>query len=699
MFGGPRDSAWTHIRVEGGSREDARAFLPAARKLLGMVKETAAATKLGVLQVRQPINGGGELVGRIVGAIPHVTIKLPRFPPKEDDRVVLDGFVCWPRTLERPDGAGDLETSNFDYPQMVLSPPSKETRQRKWWTFTYERFDTFWQAIKGGKQVYKTRGAVDLIPAGLRRYGNHYWRGSDDVVLSWYAPESGCIINGVEAFLFLNDDPEDVFDYPQAFYSTKVFHFGKTLVDVSVFPGTTRLYVGGACVRKAEDGQTWLYVAQWEGVDSNTFFRAFSVYRYKLSLGTPRPGFIETTVDVLDPEVRELVFSATLPTAAPDFGRAWHHPIRFNQSGTKLVVYVPAGDPFESGSFTSASVLFKTFAYRERDARLTYTVDTGAVDIAYLQLATNTLGSAAIAGDYRDDELVEIRVEAATPYLGALSLGNSYSAGSYVIGEERIPIAEQGADGNAVRRDIVALAPGEGRALFLRTSLTQPPNHTFRSCALELWGENGVIGEWPVGDFDGTGLGVSNLGNEGAGFAYNYVDRPIDAFTVRKGTDPYGFDGAVETFPGSAVIHPMTAVETFPIAPNNARASFTRKHAETIFNPYPATGYQPFLPTNTHRVRFTTNPANALSNGAFVYTAANGGFHGDRPDNEKKLSTRALVRQFETTLVAYAKPPQTDESIVRIAPQGDAPALTGFDGAGFRIHPVVPFGTPIFRTT
>lgn len=177
MFGGPRDSAWTHIRVEGGSREDARAFLPAARKLLGMVKETAAAAKIGVLQVRQPINGGGELVGRIVGAIPHVTIKLPRFPPKEDDRVVLDGFVCWPRTLARPDGAGDLETSNFDYPQMVLSPPSKETRQRKWWTFLYERFDTFWQAVKGGKQVYKSRGAVDLLPSGLRRYGNHFWRG------------------------------------------------------------------------------------------------------------------------------------------------------------------------------------------------------------------------------------------------------------------------------------------------------------------------------------------------------------------------------------------------------------------------------------------------------------------------------------------------------------------------------------------
>lgn len=696
MFGGPRDSAWTHIRVEGGSREDARAFLPAARLLLGKVKETAATSKIGVLQVRQKLADGGELVGRIVGAIPHVTIKLPRFPPKEDDRVVLDGFVCWPRNAANPDGAGDAETDTFDYPQMVLSPPSARAKQRKWWTFLYERFSGFWQAIRGSKEVYKTRGAVDLLPAGLRVYGNHHWRSRSGVVLSWNGPESGAIVNGVEAFIFLNDDPAQVFDYPQAFYGSKVYHFGRELLDVTAFP-TSRIYVGGACFRKTPDGQTWLYVAQWEGADEATFFRAFSVFRYRVGQGTPRPGFLEPTIDTVAPETRELVFSATLPTTAPDFGRAWHHPVRFNQSGTELTLYVPAGEPFESGSFTSGSVLFKTAAYRERDARITYEVDTGNPTITYLQLATNTLGSAAIAGDYRDDELVEIRVETATPYLGSVGPGFAYDAGSYVLGEQRIPIATQAAGtGAATRRDIVALAPADDRALLLRTDLQQPPGESARACTLELWGANGLIASWSLGTFDGSTFGVSNLGAEVSTSFRNYADRPIDAFTVRKGSQPYGFDGAADTFPASAVIAPITSVAT-PLPTVAPEISITRKHAETIFNPYPAAGYQPFTGF-THRIRFTTNARTSVLSGSFLYTPANGGFAGNLPDTQKKLSTRALVRHEAYTLVSCARPGTADETVVRLVPDGRADFLTGLDDTGLRLHPASLFGTPVFRT-
>lgn len=697
MFGGVRDSEWTHVLVEGGERASAAPYLPEARKLLGVVKGTAKETGLGVVLRRKKLEDGTELEAKNIGKVPHVTIRLKPRPSGDEDRIVLDGFLVWPRDAATPDGPF-AEGQPATYPQQVLSPPSARTRQRRWFTFAYDRFKDFWDAIRGGKDVYRRRRGVDLLPDGLRYYGNHHWRSPKGVVVSWHGPESGAIVNGARPHYFEPDGAGGMTaTYAPGFqHGVHVFHFGKVLVNVTDWP-TDYQRVGGACVREDEEGQLWLYVAQFK----LPLFQELAVYRYRLIRGLARPGFDEVQVDAGNPDERELVWEQPLPlpndaTTWPAGERwgAYAHPARFSASGAKLLVYVPGREPYTwippGGSALSRAV------YADADARLEFDVDSGAATFTALTIPTDVTGYAAIAGDYRGEDIVEIRAGGRSSSV-SLNLGQPFEQGAYLLGERSIPMEVRTSTGAFIRRDIVRLSPADGLALLLRTEFPNigGPGES-RTPFIELWSEaDGLLREWP---------GTAFLRSETAygtelGFDSNLLPQHPTLMSARVALRRDAAGNLLQlTYGASAwlqcIFTPFSTSTTY---------IYRSRFAEAIFNPYRAwtqtslasteTGF--FLPL----FAFFFAPGSGLP---FENRSPRpeGLFHGGTTtDNNGFVLTRALLKHEGTVFVSCFKPGAPDESIVDFVPtDGDAQNLTGLTGSNLRLHPASLLGTPIYKT-
>lgn len=697
MFGGVRDSEWTHVLVEGGERASAAPYLPEARKLLGVVKGTAKETGLGVVLRRKKLEDGTELEARNIGKVPHVTIRLKPRPSRDEDRIVLDGFLVWPRDAATPNGPF-AEGQPATYPQQVLSPPSARTRQRRWFTFAYDRFKDFWDAIRGGKDIYRRRRGVDLLPDGLRYYGNHHWRSPKGVVVSWHGPESGAIVNGARPHYFEPDGAGGMTaTYAPGFqHGVHVFHFGKVLVNVTDWP-TDYQRVGGACVREDDEGQLWLYVAQFK----LPLFQELAIYRYRLIRGLARPGFDEVQVDAGNPEARELVWAQPLPLPndattwpAGEVWGAYAHPTRFSASGAKLLVYVPGREPYTwtppGGSALTRAV------YADADARLEFDVDTGAATFTALTIPTDVTGYAAIAGDYRGENIVEIRAGGRSA-LTALDIGAPFEQGAYLLGERSIPMEVRTSTGAFIRRDIVRLSPADGLALLLRTEFPNigGPGDS-RTPFLELWSEaDGMLREWPGTAFtrSATAYGAE-LGTDSNLLPQHPV---LMATRVALRRDAAG--NLLQTTYGASawlqcVFTPFSTSTTYV---------YRSRFAEAIFNPYRAWAQTSLLSTETGfflpLFAFFFNAGSGFENRS---PRPEGLFHGGTTtDNNGYVLTRALLKHEGTVFVSCFKPGAPDESIVDFVPSGDAQrltGLTGLTGANLRLHPASLLGTPIYKT-
>lgn len=696
MFGGVRDSRWTHVLIEGGGRAEAAPYLPEARKLLGAVRGTSETTGLGVVIRRQALEDGTELEARVIGRIPHVTIRLKPPGGGEDERVVLDGFLVWPRDAAAPDGPfeeGDPPT----FPQQVLSPPSTRLRQRRWYTFAYDRFTNFWRAIRGAKEIYRRRRGVDLLPDGLRYYGNHHWRSPRGVVVSWHGPESGAIVNGARPHYF---EPDGAGGMTATFapglqHGVHVFHFGKVLVNVLDWP-TDYQRVGGACVREDDEGQLWLYVAQFKLPD----FREIAVYRYRLIRGLARPGFDEVQVDAGNPDERELVWAQALPLSPTAFAGAWDpagrwgayaHPARFSASGRKLLVYVPGREPY-TWTPPGGAALTRT-VYADADARIEFDVDTGAATVTGLTIATDATGYAAIAGDYRGESIVEIRAGGRSA-LTALDIGAPFEQGAYLLGERSIPMEVRTGAGAFIRRDIVRLNPADGLALLLRTEFPNigGPGDS-RTPFLELWSEaDGLLREWPGTAFTrsatayGTELGTDS----------NLLPQHPVLMATRVALRRDASNNLLQTTYGASAW--LQCVFT-PFGTSTVYV-YRSRFAEAIFNPYRAWAQTSLLSTETGfflpLFAFFFNAGSGFENRS---PRPEGLFHGGATtDNNGYVLTRALLQHEGTVFVSCFKPGSPNESIVDFVPQGNAARLTGLDGANLRLHPASLLGTPIYRT-
>lgn len=694
MFGGPRDSEWTHIRVVG-DRAEAAKYLPAARVLLGAAK---AAVKTGVIKLsvlRRRYNNGVEMYAEMAMGIPRITIKIP--PPRRavDEDVKLDGFVVWPRDATAPDGPF-ADGQPATYPQQVLSPPSTRTRQSEWWTFAYDRFLNFWEAIRARKETYKARGNRDLLPDGLRYYGNHHWRGKNGVVVSWHGPESGAIVNGVRPHYFQPDGAGGMTATfaPGYQHGAHVFHFGKVLVNVTQW-ATDYERVGGACVREDEEGDLWLYVAQFKLPD----FRELAVYRYRLIRGLAWPGFDEVQVDAGNPEARELVWAAPLPVSSTDYTGAYAHPARFSASGKKLLVYVPGREPyiwFPPPPGEAIVLPYSVFA--DSDARIEFDVDTGASTVTPLTIPVDAFGSSPIAGDYRGEDLVEFRAGGSS-VLAGVNFGVPFELGAYLIGERSVPMQVRTESGAFIRRDIVRLNPADGLALLLRTefpNIGAPGN--LRSPFLELWSDDGgLLREWPCPqiNFSATAYGAA------LGYDANLLPHhPLLGRGMGFKRDRT-LNNLQPTYSASAwlrlVIDPLWPVLT-------GRYVYRGHFAELVFNPYRPWGVVNlrdteegfFLPAFAY---FFDPSGDGIVGFENRSPRPDGGFHGgDVIDNTGYTITRALLKHEGTIFLSCFKPGAPDESIVEFISSGDPQKLTGLSGANLRLHPASLLGAPIFKT-
>jgi len=746
-FGGARDTDWTHIRVDG-DRLRAAGYLPAARVLLGAVKQTAAETGLGTLLMRRKLDDGTELVADVRGGVPTVTIRTPapERPTKPLD--VLRGFVSWPSDAAHPDGVDPMR------PQAVYSPPGAAPGQRRWTTSMFRAFQSVWSAIKVGKSTFHARNGDDLRPDGVALFGNHRWSDGRGLYVSWFGPESGCVVNGVEPYWMSSVGSPPTVSFPvDLFYSSAVFYGGELLYDARNFTGTGAYsLVGGACVRD-QGGRKWLYVAQW-----TKSFDGLRVVRVPVRSGVQRSGAFKPVVD--STAGAEVMFTAPLPTPFPEYDRPWAHPVRFSRDGSQLVVYVPAGDPYDVGLFTAAQIneWFNpsdtavdpalAVALRPSDARLVFNTDTGAVTVTTYTTSFASPAAGPIAGDFTDAGLVEVQVEHPAGLADHHPIG-----GWYVFGTQRLPIAHQAAmSAPGYRRDIVCLAPGDDRYLFLRTELSaQSVGHTassiepMRRSWLELWSGDALLFDVDLGTYDGSTFGAGNslglttpvnipaLGvvnqrvfdlTHGAFAAYGFG--PFHSAT------PGGRYNEASLFSPSAVLRPyFQHFRPFGPIPSFMRGlSWTlspfvrfRRCAESVFNPYPNAGIAVALTFGVDTVPgtlshpsvafFTWNRFLPGENRQVSRPIPEGGAHGrlrvfsgkgtlpsmDYRKDDYPL-TRALCRLGDATLVSCAWFGRPDESFIALAPGVSPTDLTGLSTSQLRLHPAVALGTtPMFEVT
>lgn len=742
-FGGARDTDWTHVRVEG-DRSRAAAFLPAARVLLGAVKQTAAERGLGTLRMRRRLEGGVELVADVRGGIPVVTMRIPQDRPRGRGLDVLRGFLSWPSNADYPDGL------DADHPQAIYSPPGAAPGQERWTTSLFRAFDTVWDSIGVGKGTYRARNGDELLPDGATLFGNHRWTDGRGLYLSWFGPESGCIVNGVEPHWASGTERSFPIDL---FYSSAVFYGGELLYDTrnAAASGAHRL-VGGACIRDLADGK-WLYVAQWTAT-----FNSLRVVRIRVAPGEQRGGAYAPVIN--EGDEAEVLFTATLPTPFPEYDRPWAHPVRFSRDGSQFVVYVPAGDPYDIGTFTAAQInawfnpspaateSALAVALRAADARLTFDSDTGQVAVATYSTSYAAPSPGPIAGDFDDDGLVEVQVEHAEGLLPHHTVG-----GWYVFGAQRLPIAFQPAINTpGYRRDIVCLAPGDDRYLFLRTELGVldatsgfPSIAPTRRSWLELWSGDALLFDVDLGTYDGTAFGIGNL----LGLTTE-VDIPSLGITNQRVVDlthgafaAYGFGpfhsvspsgryGSSTAFSPSAMLRPYFQhfrppgpIPSYAQNLNWTRSPFarSRRFAEAVFSPYPEAGVPVALTFGPDTLQgvlshsaigfWAWNSLNPNPNLAFSRAVPEGGAHGRlRSFNGEGMFegntfekadyplTRAVCRINDATLVSCAWFGRPDASFVAVAPQVDVGELTGLAPSQLRLHPAVALGTtPMFEVT
>lgn len=688
MFGGPRDSEWTHIRVVG-DRAEAAKYLPFARVLLGAAK---AAVKTGVIKLNvlsRRLNNGVTIRAEMAMGIPRVVITIPPKPREQDDDVKLDGFVVWPINQANPTGPfADGEPST--YPQYVLSPPVG--RQQSWWTFTYDRFLNFWQAITGRKNIYKEKqNGQPVLPDGLRFYGNRYWHGSNGVALSWHGGLSGAHSLGEVQSVRSPGGAMYTNAGRYAFkYSTLVYHFGDVLLDISTYPGyESGTYVAAASVSEPLTGERWLYVLEFTVADA---FRSvntkYALVRYPLKRGPARAGYDKAEVDALRVPNREVLWTrdwetAVDPSPAGRFRVARMQHAEFSPNGRKLVLHTAASYVW---FYRDDPPLFTTpawLAYNHTGFDRVFEIDvwSGTTQTTTEQRFGYGEGrdTAPFCYGYdRSNVLRSISISQPNRLNGGVNLDPvaAETLAAFVIGATRVPACVWGV--TVLRRELVHADPGGGRLLLQRVDAVRQGSGAMAdpmTLTLELWGEGGLIKAWPPVVTTKSGLGYT---------AY-------DSFLFWVGNVAVG-----RSAPGQLLSDGEGNNQNFSsYAPSAAFETVMTSTA--VIGLHAHQNYVPFQDDGAGQLRYSDN---VIVTGGVVtfYGPSDGGFHGRSIYSLGFPPVVSYVRFENYTLLSCYKPGAPDETIVDILPDGDAAKLTGFSLPQFRLHPATVLGSPIFKT-
>lgn len=241
-----RHHNWTHVHVVG-DHDQASAYLPEARKLLGQVIEDAQHNGLQTHQMTRRYQDGAVIVAEVRGGIPRVTIAPPTREGEDPQPEPPDDFVVWARTLAMPDGIDP------EHPQQILKEPDGR-RGSQWRSFVFN------DDVPAGRRTGGTYGG--MFPRGLDHAGNVDWVGEDGERISWYGPS---------ARMFA-----DAYVNPKTQYGKKVFMLGEVLFDADQYaadsPGQTHgedRYILGAAL-KIVGTQAYLITVQTTGDDGMT---------------------------------------------------------------------------------------------------------------------------------------------------------------------------------------------------------------------------------------------------------------------------------------------------------------------------------------------------------------------------------------------------------------------------------------------
>lgn len=690
MFGGPRDSEWTHIRVVG-DRAEAAKYLPAARVLLGAAK---AVVKTGVIKLsvlRRRYNNGVEMYAEMAMGIPRITIKIP--PPSRavDEDVKLDGFVVWPINLANPDGPF-ADGQPVVYPQYVLSPPLAATRQRSWWTFAYDRFLNFWQAITGRKNIYKQKqNGQPVLPNGLAQYGNRYWHGSNGVALSWFGSQSGAHSRG--EVRTVRDAVGNIFSAAGGYsikHSQLVYHYGEVLLDIgaAAYPAyEAGTYVVAASVSEPLTGESWLYVLE---MTVRSAFRAedtkYALVRYPLKRGPARAGYDKAEVDTLRVPNREVIWSRGWetdvdPSPAQRFRAAYFQHAEFSPDGRKLVLHTTAPyvwyDQGASG----------WIAYNHTGFDRVFEIDVWSGSLVSATEQRFGRGESRDTAPFcygydRSSVLRSIGISQPTNEGGGVTLDPGVELSAYVIGGTRVPACVWGSP--VLRRELVFADPGGQRLLLQRVDATLVDSGAFADplvLALELWGSTGLVASWPSVTTTKSGLGYT-LYNSFLFYAGNVaIGRNAPNEFVTDG------EGNLQVFSSFA---PSAAFETVVAPASGTNGLSIGLHAHQ--------NYVPFKDDGAGNLRYSDNVVLNTGGAVVSYGPSDGGFHGRSITSIGFPPVVSYARFGEYTLLSCYKPGAPDETIVDLLPDGDPLRLTGFAAPQFRLHPATVLGAPIFKT-
>lgn len=659
----PRDTGWSHFRFIGNEAAG-RAYIPAARDLLGFVRSQAASLKLQTYQVTNKLENGVVLTAELIGGIPRMTIEVPVEQGKNPTGPGMDGFVVIARNEALPDGIGG------DHPQQII----RETESDGYKTHTYS----------GSEDGARSDGTYRVrFPSGIEHAGNVDWVSSIGERLSWYGPS---------ARMFM-----DPYVNPSRQFGKFVFMLGQPLLDTEAYlaesdldPGFDDRHILGAAIRSV-GGRLYLYTVQGVADDGITdmtdipdgqgrisyplaeqasnggihryrlvrYLGPGQVMRYRVAKNS-REKLINLNVGHSDPwyfnqSATELICHAAMP---PDLSPTWYAAQLFDP------VDPPDGSDVVSEFYPSPA---------QRAYRLGIT-EAGIVSLGNTDLSVESgEPAAAVFSDYEGDTLRSygIRLDAdMVPFL--------------VFDGTEIPlwrIVPEGDDLRGTKRWIVYASPRDHVLITLHSDLLWEAGSIIETPGNTLRGEGVKVEVWRYGVLVSSTLlyTPSAISEPGFNRHYRVTDEAFNSL-IGQPIAPHFY------LYGVNFLVTNTATDGMP---NSHKTLTNMIGAAMIYGqlPYPAECYFGTydLPTDSGDPDRPPTP---------VSERALGGFAGSRPDADGHFSVVGCAASAANLLVSFAVAVDDgDQSFFSITDDTFS-IVTGIGGTNARYHPIWVLGKP-----
>lgn len=647
-----RHHNWTHVHVVG-DRDQASAYLPEARKLLGQVIEDAQHNGLQTHQMTRRYQDGAVIVAEVRGGIPRVTITPPAREGEDPRPEPPDDFVVWARALGLDDGIDPV------HPQQILKSPG-----RAWRPYVFN------DDVPLG---YREGTYAGIFPRGLRHAGNIDWKGASGVRLSWYGPSARTFLDA-----YVNTD---------RIYGRRVFCMGQVLLDTDEYADEApeqdhpRRYVLGAGIHEASGQLLVVQSTTGEGytdlspIPQQTLRVAdpmvyhedtrISVYSYQL----------EVEPDAAGVQRYRVVPGSRVERAFLDSG--YREPWFFNEDGSEAVVHytVPENTvPGQTMPWWASALIDRTNpapsideqfpGWAQPRLRVALDEDLVASVLGWDSFSVVAGGASAPAvSEFDGAELAEYSIrfgDDLVPYF-------EFDGASVPLWSVK-PHAEP-AWYHGVKRWIRYASPRDKLVIFhvedlvFRDAVDDGPNNTTRGqgATLEVWRYGQLVSSQQFLTPNEWAYGMPRVYTRNQLQFDSLRGRPVAPSYFLFGINlPYLFTGVVgANFVGA---NPTYAT---PLQP-----------ADHYFGTYDGLSWE------------IDRPATPIA------SLAKPGFNSNREDFDGQFSITGCAASGPHHLVSVAVPTEDGTRACAHASSQTLPEITGISGAGARYHPIWMLGKP-----